>query len=301
LIFSVILAILMAFNNFFGFSGVANFARYLAGPMLVVWVLYTFYKATGTCTGAVWQVTGHASAPQALMLVSSFVIGYSVWGNEADYWRFGKPSRRQILLPLLAAVMIGEVLFPVTGWLLAYMTGITDYAHATSLMNSYAFGGFSLIAAAVLIISYVAVNDSSLYGAINALQNIAPIPRKRMVTALAIAGSIAAGILCGRSKSFEEVASLSCVVLPSATVIIVAELMLFGKKAKADELSHVPQFHELPKVRWSAVIALIVGCSTGVITSGLVPGTEALHVGVPALQAWAAALILYVILRRFDR
>jgi purine-cytosine permease-like protein len=175
LVFSVVLAVLMAFNNFFGFNGVANFARYLAGPMLVVWVLFTFYKAAGTCPAAVWQVPSHVSAPQALTLVSSFVIGYSVWGNEADYWRFGKPSRSHIMLPLLAAVLLGELLFPVTGWLLAYMTGITDYAGATGLMNSYAFGGFSIIAASVLIISYVAVNDSSLYGAINALQNIAPI------------------------------------------------------------------------------------------------------------------------------
>jgi purine-cytosine permease-like protein len=299
-VFAVGLAVVMAFNNFFGFSGVANFARYLAGPMLVVWVFFTFYKACGTCPPAVWQSPSHIPNSSALMMVSSFVIGYSVWGNEADYWRFGKPSRSHIMLPLLVSVMIGELIFPVTGWLLAYMTKIDTYAGATALMNNYAFGGMSIIAALVLIISYVAVNDSSLYGAINALQNIAPVPRKRMVAGLAILGSVTAGVLSGMTKNFEDVASLSCVVLPSATVIILTELFLVSKEHKSSELSRVLPFEQLPKVRWSAVLALIAGCGTGVVTSGLFPGCEMLHVGVPALQAWAVSLGSYLVLRRFD-
>lgn len=302
LVFSVLLAVVMAFNNFFGFSGVANFARYLAGPMLVVWVIFTFFKASTSCPPAVWSVQAHASIPQALMLVSSFLIGYSVWGNEADYWRFGKPSKWQISIPLIVSLALGALLFPVTGWLLAYMSGVTDYAGATSLMNRYAFGGLSFIAASVLIISYVAVNDSSLYGAINALQNIAPIPRRRMVTALAIAGSVTAGVLSGMSKGFEDVASLSCVVLPSATVIIVAELLLMRRDEKSrGQLSYVPSFEELPKVRWSAVLGLLIGCSVGVLTSGIFPAAEQFHVGVPALQAWGTSLFVYLILRRFER
>jgi hypothetical protein len=91
------------------------------------------------------------------------------------------------------------------------------------------------------------------------------------------------------------------VVLPCATVIILAELFLVSKQHKTDEISRVPQFHELPKIRWSAVTALVVGCSTGILTAGIIPGIEFMHVGVPALQAWGTALILYLVLRRFDR
>ncbi len=42
----VTMAILMSVNNFFGFKGVANFARYIASPMLIAWIFYSFYKAT---------------------------------------------------------------------------------------------------------------------------------------------------------------------------------------------------------------------------------------------------------------
>jgi hypothetical protein len=36
----------------------------------------------------------------------------------------------------------------------------------------------------------------------------------------------------------------------------------------------------------------------GVITSGIIPGTKVLNVGVPILEAWALALALYIALRK---
>lgn len=299
--FSTAIAIAMAFNNFFGFSGVANFARYLAGPVLVVWVGLTFCKAIGGFTPAVLFEPAHASNPLALTLVSSFVIGYSVWGNEADYWRYGKPNKRSIVIPVAVALLIGEILFPITGWLLARATSITSYSGATALMNQYAFGGYSFIAALVLFVTYFAINDSTLYGAINALQNVHPIPRRRMVAFLAITGSLAAGLLSGIANNFEDVASVSCIFLPSATIIILAEQLLISKlHLKAGELSRVPSFDELPACRWTAVIALILGCSAGVITSGMLPGTQALHFGVPALHAWLTSFISYWLMRSWQ-
>jgi cytosine permease len=296
------LAFVMAFNNFFGFNGVANFARYLAGPVLVLWVGYTFIKAGASCPPQVWSEPSHAASPLALGLVSTFVIGYSVWGNEADYWRFGKPRLFQVTVPIVIALAIGEFLFPVTGWMLARTTGITDYAAATALMNTYAFGGLSVVAAIVLAVTYFAVNDSSLYGAVNALQNVHPIPRRRMVGMLASLGAVTAAVLSGIAQNFEDVASVSCIFLPSATIVILAEHWLISKWHKVEgELSRVPAFADLPPVRWSAIVAFAVGCSIGVVTTGMIPGTEMLRVGVPALQAWVATLVIYVVLRRIEQ
>lgn len=296
------LAFIMAFNNFFGFSGVANFARYLAGPILVFWVAYTFVKAGSACPVHVWSEPSHASHPLALGLVSTFVLGYSVWGNEADYWRYGKPSLFHVTLPILVALAIGELLFPVTGWMLARTTGITDYAAATALMNNYAFGGISIVAAVVLVVTYFAVNDSSLYGAVNALQNVHPIPRRKMVATVAILGGLAAALLSGVASNFERIASLSCIFLPSATIIILAEHWLISKWHKAEgEPSRVPSFSELPPVRWTAVLAFGIGCLVGVATTGMVPGTEHLRMGVPALQAWVTTLVSYVLMRRMEQ
>jgi len=35
----------------------------------------------------------------------------------------------------------------------------------------------------------------------------------------------------------------------------------------------------------------------GVLTSGAIPGTESMHVGICALQAWATAFLVYIPLR----
>lgn len=299
--FSVALAVVMAFNNFFGFSGVANFARYLAGPVLVLWVAFTFIKAGIACPATVWTEPAKIGLPGALTLVSSFVIGYTVWGNEPDYWRFGKPNKRSVLAPIMVALLIGELIFPITGWMLARMTGITDYASATALMNSYAFGGVSFIAAAVLVVTYFAVNDSSLYGAINALQNIHPFPRQQTVGFVAIAGALTAALLSGVPNNFEEVAALSCIFLPCATVVVVAEHWLVSKlHEKPGELSRIPSFEELPAVRWSAIAAFACGCTFGVITAGILPGLAGLRMGVPALQAWVMTLVTYLLFRRIE-
>ena len=55
---------------------------------------------------------------------------------------------------------------------MGHMSGITESGAATELMNHYAFGDFSLVSAIVLVVCYFAVNDSSLYGAINGFVNL---------------------------------------------------------------------------------------------------------------------------------
>jgi purine-cytosine permease-like protein len=296
------LAILMAFNNYFGFSGIANFARYLAAPILITWVLFTFAKVLGTCPAAVLQASPTVSFPQALGLVSSFIIGYSVWGNEADYWRFGKPNKIATAIPLMMSLMLGQIIFPVTGWMMAYTTGVTGEAAAVNLMNQYVFGGISIIAAAVLSVSYFAVNDSSLYGTINGLQNIFASNRRKMVTVLAILGAAAAAALSFDAGGFEKLASLSSVILPGATVVMLVEYLCFARdRESAQKFMAVVPLEQLPAINVTAVIALSFGYIVGVTTSGIIPGLQCLHVGICSLQSWIACGLLYFCLRGWAR
>lgn len=292
------LAIVMAFNNFFGFSGIANFARYLAAPILIAWVGFTFCKASVAMTPAVFAGAPHQSFTQALTLVSAFVVGYGVWGNEPDYWRYGKPRGVLSAVPLLVALLVGQVLFPITGWMMAYLTGITEMAAATDLMNQYAFGGVSIIAAVVLVVTYFAVNDSGLYGSINGVENIKPLPRKYVVATLGVTGAMAAAWLAGNPHAFELVATTSSIVIPSTTVIMMAEYFLMrNRQQRNHDFASIAEFKNLPAVRWSAIAALTAGWTVGFITSGLIPGLESLHIGVCSLQCWLTCLVVYVALR----
>ncbi len=294
--FAAGLAILMAFNNFFGFKGVANFAGYLAAPVLIFWVLTAFGKASFQCPQSVLQAPGLLHHSHALTVVSSFVLGIACWGNEADYWRYGKPRVSASVLPLTVSLILGQILFPITGWMMAKLYGVTDYAAATKLMNDYAFGGLSMISALVLTISYVAVNDSGLYGAITAVQNLREFPQRKCVAGLALGGTLTTVALFHYKQNFEAVAALSCIFLPCSTVIMMAEAFIVTKFSgkRLQDFSQVPAYSALPALKWPAIVSLVLGCVAGTLTSGFLPGTATWQIGVPPLQAWIISFLIYI-------
>ncbi|MGH9549939.1 MAG: hypothetical protein ACRD3W_11220, partial [Terriglobales bacterium] len=237
----------------------------------------------------------HTGYAPALTTVSAFVIGYGAWGNEADYWRYSRTKLSQIVIPLAVSIGIGQIVFPLTGWILAHLTGITDYAAASALMTRYAFGGASWIAAVVLVVTYFALNDANLYAAINGIENLRQYPRKRLTLLLTIAGAIVAAVLSRWSNSFEAVASMSSTVLPCATVIMLAEWYIISRiEGTRPDFSRIPSLAELPFVRWSAVVALLAGSTVGVVTAGFIPGLERFHLGVCALQSWLSSFVVYM-------
>ena len=309
-------AFLMAFNNFFGFSGVANFARFFAAPALIAWVGYTFFKAAVASD----VLSGVASNPQsiphpqsimyALTTTSSFIIGFAVWGNEMDYWRFSKVGSLKAALALAAALLIGLVIFPVAGWLVAHSSGITDSAAATSFMNSYSFGGLAIIGLIVLFAAYFASNDSNLFGTTAAFKSIWSIKPRLAVSLLALCGAITAAFLSTTDsiKALEVIAALNCVVMPTPTVIMLTEWFLRSKVfGRSMNFSSVPDFSDLPAFRlafhWPALIALLSGLTVGIATSGLISSLEYLHIGICPLQAWLTSMVVYAILRKreYDR
>ncbi len=299
--FAALIALLMAFNNLFGFTGVSNFASYLAAPVLLLWVGIAFFKALGVCPSSVWTESATIANPQSLTVVSSFVIGIACWGNEPDYWRFGKAKWAFPVLPLLVALLIGQVIFPVTGWMLARITGVTDFAAATRLMNDFVFGGMALVSVLVLAVNYIAVNDSGLYAAINAAENLKGYPRKFYVVFLAFMAAGAAAVLDGYKNNFQTMAALSCIVLPCSTIIMATECFLIKRLwGKSEDLSVVVDYDKLPALRWAALVSLAVGCVTAGLNSGILPGTEKYVFGIPSMQGWLLSLVLYILLRPLE-
>jgi len=300
-LFSALLSMAMAVNNFFGFKGVANFARYFAAPMLVLWVVYTFFKVVPTVSPQVWSAPAPISFMSALTIASSFVIGFAVWGNEPDYWRYSKPNKKQVTMSLFAALLVGEVIFPTTGWMVAHVSGITDYTEATNFMNVYSFGGVAIFA--VLIASYCAANDSNMYGMINAIENLKKVPHKLAVIALAGISSAFAAWLAheGSSQSLTSIASLNCVIIPTMTVIMIVEEFIIKRQFNLDyDSAHVVPMNELPSVKWPAMIASHIGILVGIGTAGVIPGLEAWCVGICSVQAWICAALSYYLIRAFE-
>jgi hypothetical protein len=48
------------------------------------------------------------------------------------------------------------------------------------------------------------------------------------------------------------------------------------------------------------MLAFATGCSVGIVTAGLIPSLEHLHLGIGSLNAWATAAIIYLPVRLFE-
>lgn len=203
------------------------------------------------------------------------------------------------------ALAVGQIIFPATGWLVARMTGITDYSTATVFMNSYAFGGIGLIGVLVLSASYFAANDSNMFANVQACENVKNLSHKNWVFIMAIVGAITAFLLCvsGSAKSLEVITALNCVISPTPTVIMLAEWFLLATVFKTVSISNASAGGfktQLPLIRWPALIALAAGLAVGLATAGIIPGLESFHIGICSLQAWLTALAVYVPLRLIE-
>lgn len=292
---------LMCLNNLWGFSGVVNFAKYFAAPCLIAWVIYTFFKAvmaysTATTimplqhTGASWTV--------ALGAIASFVIGFSVWGNEADYWRHAKPGIKRTAIPLTVALCIGQIIFPITGWLVAQISQVTDTARATAFMNEFSFGGVAILALIVIGAQYFAAADSNLYAVVEAFDNLFKVKKKHIVFGYAFICALVAYWLSfsGMAKSIEVISTLNGILIPTCTTILLCEWSI----AKLVSHNHsrifdqILSMHELPALRIPAMLAFAIGCSVGIATAGLIPALEHWHLGIGCLNAWATAAVIYL-------
>lgn len=300
---SVAFAFLMAFNNFFGFSGVANFARYFAAPCLIAWVGYTFCKALSIAPATAISEPAHQTFFVALTTISSFVIGFAAWGNEMDYWKYSKGGVLRSAIPLAVALLIGEIIFPVSGWLVARVTGIIETGPATTFLNNFSFAGMAIVGVVILAASYFAANDSNLFGSCLALESLRPFKHRVSVTFMAVIGAVIAAFLSvtDSAKTLEVIAALNCILMPTPTVVMLTEWFLQRKFFQRDwDFSYVPSFADLPSIRWPATLALLAGITVGIATAGIIPALEPLHVGICPIQAWLTAAVIYAILRSFE-
>ncbi len=300
-ILAMIIAVMMSFNNFFAFSGVANFAQFVTAPMLICWISYTFFKTIPVTPMSVFVEPNHQTTIAAITTISGFVVGFSVWGNEKDFWRFSQPKLTHSIWPLIASLSFGTLLFPITGWLVARIAHTTSFGAATEFLTTYSFGGFAWLSALVLAAAYFATNDSCLFAVIEACQNFKRMAHQRWALIFSLLAAALAYFLAtvGAPEVLEALGSVNGVFLPTPTVIIMAEWFL---AAKFFHIPFVPSenFLEAKQCRVVSTIAcitLIASLLFGTMTSGVVPGTRALHVGICSLQTWILCLVIYVPLR----
>jgi purine-cytosine permease-like protein len=295
---TLLVAGLMIFNNLLGFTGISVFARYLVTPLLILWCIYMILKgfiSDGGRFGGT-PATGF-SLPFWVAVVA--VIGFSMWGNEPDFWRYGKP-RFSWPLPTYIFSAVLFTLFVMAGWMMETLAKSSDSAAIFRYTVHYSLFGAFWLAWIIATVSQVAINDGNYYESVNAGQNLLGSVKRwpRLLTCLLVAGG---GVIAADLVNFHflngwfKVASFLAVTVPSATVIMAVDHFLLPRLFRISRpLDHVPRWEEAGLINLPAVIALLGAVFFGVTGTaswphGWLEATAPNSWGPVPLEAWAIA------------
>ena len=302
---TLLVAGLMIFNNLLGFTGISVFARYLVTPILILWCIYMIVKGFVADGGHFHGTPSGSGLPFWVAVVA--VIGFSMWGNEPDFWRYGKP-RFQWPLPTYLFAGLWFTLFTVAGWMMDQLAKANgdDAAIFRYTVHYSLFGAFWL-AWIIATVSQVAINDGNYYESVNAGQNLLGSWRRwrRPFTCLLVAGG---GVIAADLVNFHflngwfKVASFLAVTVPSATVIMFVDHFMLPRVFRISRpLMQVPAWENAGLINWPATVALLGAVFFGVTGTaswphGWLESTPPNSWGPVPLEAWAIAGVGYLAL-----
>ena len=227
-----------------------------------------------------------------------------MWGNEPDFWRYGRP-RFMWPLPTYIFAAVWFVLFTMAGWMMAALAGSTDPAKVFRYTVHYSLFGAFWLAWIIATISQFAINDGNYYESVNAGQNLLGTIRRwpRVLTCLLVAGG---GVLAADLVNFHflngwfKVATFLAITVPSATVIMCVDHFLLPRLFRISRpLTNVPRWEQAGLINLPATLALLAAVFFGVTGTaswphGWLESAPPNSWGPVPLEAWAIAGGLYV-------
>jgi len=267
--------------------------------------VYALIKAFASVNGSAIAAVPHTDSPAPFFLVVGSMVGLSTWGNEPDVFRYAKAGRASWWnIPTLAvSYFLGAFLFPVMGYLVAVLSGNSDFAASIRYFATFTVFGLSAVMMLILLVNQWAVQDGNLYIAINGAQNLlSRIPgwrRQYTVIGLGVIAALLTFILPSLNQTFVIVTGIGSVTVPVASTIMAMDVFvlprLFGLRRP---LHRAASWSEIAVANWPAILALVAGTTVGALTAGLIPGTSGfgkVYIGFPALQAWVTGAIVYLV------
>ena len=299
---TIIFCGLMIFNNLFGFTGISTFARYVVTPLIILWILYLVIKGFISPPASLSAHPKNVSG-LAFWQVVGVVIGFAMWGNEPDVWRYGKPKFTWPIPAFAFALGVGFLLFTVGGWMMAAFARSTDFG----VVVRYAT---ALLAVRRPLAVVVPGHDQPVRDQRRQLlrggQRV-PEHHRRLeqveaaVHVLRVRCGRRARRLPGQLRDHQRVPQGRRVprrdgaVRDDDHVSSTTSLLprLFGISRP---LLKIPRWGDTSVGNWPAIVALAISVLFGAWATGIVPGENPNRYWGPGpLEAWAMAAVLYVV------
>ena len=299
----LVVTILCITNNVIGFSGVVAWARYVVTPIVILWIAYMMIKAFGTEPSSVLGAHPHVVTPMTTWEGIMAILGVCVWGDEPDFWRYGKPSFWWAGWGYAVGLILGDLLFTLAGWVMAQLTvtsgGNASFADSVTFTTHYSLFGLIWLAFIVSVVSQMAAQDGNYYAAINALQALLGEIRhwSRLYScAIAVAiGCLATWFVIHGGNTWLDVVNFGAAAVPSATVIMVLDHYVVPRWFRLSRsLAHVPSVSDAGSVNVPAIVAMIPAIVIGTVGAGTITWFGYHYWFLPGPVSWVSAGAVYL-------
>jgi purine-cytosine permease-like protein len=300
LLIGIAVSVFCILNNVLGFSGVVAWARYVVTPIVVAWIVYMMIKALATEPGSVLGAHPRAVAQLSVWQGIGAMLGVCVWGDEPDFWRFGKPRFWWPAGGYAFGLIVGDILFTLAGWVMAQLAGPGDFSHSVMYVTSYSLFGLTWLAFIVAGVSQMAAQDGNYYAAINALQGmLGEFRRWNRLYSCALAVLIAClftWFVTEGTTAWLDVVTFGSAAVPSATVIMLVDHYLVPRLfGVSRSLLTVPGWAEAGLANIPAIVAMIPAIIIGTVGAGSIPGLPAQYWWLPGPFSWLSAAAVYLL------
>lgn len=290
----------MIFNNLFGFTGVVAWARYVVTPVIILWIGYLLVRAFATEPSSVISAHPKTTAAITTWAAIGAMIGVVAWGNEPDFWRYGKPKLMWSLPAYAFGLIVGDVFFTIGGWVMAQLSTGSSYANSVTFVTHYSLFGVFWLAFIVATISQAAAQDGNYYVAITALQNLfGGIKRWNRLYSCGLAligGVFATWAIQQGNQAWLHVITFSSAAVPAATTIMIVDHFVVPRLLGLSRpLSKVPAWSQTRLANVPAIVAMIPAIVIGTFGAGAVPGLSSWYWYLPGPLSWVSAGVLYLL------
>ncbi len=281
--------VLHMMTAYFGYEGMEKLS-YVAVPVLVVVGLLSIYLAIGDAGGVDGLIAQTGGGEMSFGLAVTIVIGTFIsGGTQAPNWaRFAINSKVAFWAGLIAFLVGNSFLF-LSG---AVGGAVYDVAPQGDLYQVLVAQGLATVGLIALILNIWTTNDNAAYAFGVAGAEAFEFDRKRPF--VIVGCTIGIGLaLAGADGLLLPWLELLGQYIPPLGAIIIADFLLCWRTG-------IPRMDDVQftNVRWTGVLAYVVGCLVAALTAGSVLpgiGAPALLPGMAALNGMIAAGIAHIV------
>jgi len=223
----------------------------------------------------------------ASIVAGGFIVGAII---SPDIFRYARPKFRDIFLAATIA-MSASAFLHVVGAVLSMSTGVY-HERLPELIISDKYLGFGFIGFLALLLAQWTTNDSNIYSAVLALNNIFRWKRWKLTILAGIVSSSLAAL--GILERLELFLILLTVSIGPIGGILLTDYYLLGrlKRKKLDDRPH-------KRLNFKALIAYIISVAAGWFTSGHPFHIRLYPFSIFAFNGILCSIVLYYLMMKF--